>query len=101
MSDQPSRSPELTVEEFVNLAFAKLRAPGREGLHTRFSGFNAAFRSYFPDLDPVAEVKRLAKDRKIKFRLTRGGAVIYPPDTDVEILDPQSVGGETLRKMGL
>ncbi len=96
MPDQEKGS--LTPEEFVLRAIETLRDPARsKGIHTVFSGFNQAFREYFPDSDPVEATGRLAKEGKIAIRFVKGGALIYkageaPPSTNAR---------ETLKKMGL
>ena len=66
----------LTVEEFVLLALKKLKKPDYDGIHTVYSGFNEGFREYFPDLDPVKEIKLLSEQGKIWMRPSRGGEVI-------------------------
>ncbi len=88
----------LTPEQFVAIALEKLRNPEHKGIHSVYSGFNEAFREYFPGLDPVETVKQLAEQGKIKVRPTRGGAVIYPAETDVT---SPTDGKRTLEKMGL
>lgn len=88
----------LTTEEFTLLAIEKLKVPDRKGIHTVFSGFNQAFREYFPGLDPIAEVKKLVEAGKIGFRFAKGGAMIYPPGEGVPA--PAS-GKEALKKMGV
>jgi hypothetical protein len=37
----------LRPEEFVKLAIAKLRLENYKGIHSIYSGFNEAFKSYF------------------------------------------------------
>lgn len=90
-------SKQLTPEEFVFLALEKLKKPEHKGIHAVYSGFNEAFREYFPQLDPVKTMKELAANGKIKIRPTRGGAVIYPAGEEVTSTDAE----QTLKKMGL
>ncbi len=78
-------------------AIETLRNPEKStGIHTVFSGFNEAFRQYFPGQDPVAVTSQLAQDGKIVIRYVRGGAMIYKPEEA-----PQGGSGDALRKMGL
>lgn len=92
------QSKRLSVEDFTILAIEKLRKPGKKGLHTVWSGFNEGFRQYFPDLDPVAETKRLAEERKIGMHLARGGAIIYLPG---EAPSQNASANDVLKKMGV
>jgi len=88
----------LTPEQFIMLAIEKLAPPGRETIHTVFSGFNEAFREYFKDegFDPVVEVNNLFKVGKVSFRLAKGGAIIAKPG----VIQPQNSGADALKKMG-
>ncbi len=88
----------LSHEAFFLRAIETLKPEGREGVHTVFSGFNEAFRDYFPGDDPVVVMKSLAEAGKIKLRTARGGAVIYPPD--FELPNPKSAK-DVLGKMGV
>ena len=88
----------LTPEEFTLLAIEKLVDPGKSTIHTVYSGFNNAFREYFPGKDPIEEVKKLVDNGKVSFRLCRGGALIAKPG----VISPnQSSPDKTLNKMGL
>jgi hypothetical protein len=91
------QSQKLTVEEFVLTAIEKLADPGRQTVHTVYSGFNDAFRDYFGK-DPIVEVKTLVEQGKISFRFCRGGALIAKPGV---IGDRGSESKDTLKKMGL
>jgi len=86
------------VEEFILTAIEKLRTPNYKGIHTVYSGFNEAFREYFPDLDPVKETERLSREGKIEIRPAKGGVMIYKPGEAPPI---RSRGKDALRKMGL
>jgi len=66
----------LTVEEFTKKAIVALRVGNYKGIHTRFSGFNAAFRKYYGS-DPVAAVADLQSRGIIEGHLEKGGAMIY------------------------
>ena len=92
---------QATHMEFVQKAFDTLRGKGKDGvqfkgLHTVYSGFNAAFREYFPDDDPQVVTKALHDQGLIVVRPTRGGGMIYMPDSA-----PASSGATALGKMGL
>lgn len=76
MSDLPSLG-DLTPEEFVLKAIERLRVPPYKGIHAVFSGFNDAFREYFPLLDPVDVTNQLANEGKIVIRPARGGVILY------------------------
>ena len=66
----------LSQEQFVAQAITNLRKNGYKGIHTRFSGFNEAFRNYFGS-DPVVATKRLAEKGVIVLRPCKGGVMIY------------------------
>jgi len=88
----------LTPEQFVVRAIETLRDPTRsKGIHAVFSGFNRAFREYFPGLDPVEVTTQLAEGGKISIRIVRGGAMIYKAGEAPEDRDPR----EIFRKMGI
>ena len=68
----------LTEEEFVLQAIKKLRKDPFRGIHSVYSGFNAAFRRYF-GTNPVEVTSRLAAEGKIEKRLFKGGAMLFFP----------------------
>ena len=89
--------PQLSVEQFVDLAVTKLRNGNYKGIHAVYSGFNAAFRKYFPELDPVVEVQKLVDEGKYVTRPVKGGVTIYRAgDVETPIDDKKA-----LEKMGL
>lgn len=96
MKKKEEDKQQITPEQFVLLALKRLKRPEYKGIHTVYSGLNAAFREYFPQLDPVEIVKQLAKDGKIRIRPARGGAIIYPAGEETVTSAKQ-----TLEKMGL
>lgn len=58
------------------------------GIHTVYSGFNAAFRAYFgKDADPVAATTALAESGVIEMQFVKGGAMIYCPGDAPERTD--------------
>lgn len=70
-----SSSP--TVEEFVYLGIETLPWSVYMGaIHTVYSGFNKAFRAYFPNLDPIAETKKMIEAGKLFMRPIHGGVLI-------------------------
>ncbi|MHA1632839.1 MAG: hypothetical protein ACTSXC_08560 [Candidatus Freyarchaeota archaeon] len=87
---------ELTPEEFVIRAIERLRKPPFKGIHSVYSGFNEAFREYFPTLDPVEFTNQLAKEGKITIRPARGGVILYKPDEVPARLGP---GKDILKKI--
>lgn len=70
-------SAEMSPEQFTLKAIVRLRKPQYKGIHTVYSGFNAAFREYYPLLDPVDFTNQLAKDGKIIIRPIKGGVKLY------------------------
>ena len=88
----------LTEEQFTLLAIKKKKKNEGTTIHTVFSGFNDAFRDYFPGVNPVEAVKKLVADGKVAFRLSRGGAIIGKPGS---IQASSTSSKETLGKMGL
>jgi hypothetical protein len=93
----PVHDKRLSVEEFVLRAIEKLASPGKDTIHTVYTGFNDGFRKYFPGQDPIEEVKKLVGQNKISFRFCRGGALIGKPGS---IARPDG-SKAALEKMGL
>ncbi|MFZ6016741.1 MAG: hypothetical protein ACOYU0_03840 [Nitrospirota bacterium] len=91
-------SEKLSHEEFIRKAIISLRKEGYRGIHTVYSGFNAAFKKYFDGENPVEVTNRLAKEGKIVIRLVKGGVMLYLPE-EAPVL--RSLGDEALKKMGL
>ena len=87
----------LSQDEFVALAIQKLRSGTYKGVHSVFSGFNEAFKIYFPGENPVEVTNRMAEGGRIVVRPTKGGVVLYLPE-DAPL---RSRGEEALKKMGL
>lgn len=86
MEKIPSKG-NLSPEEFVFKAIERLRTPPYKGIHSVYSGFNGAFREYFPLLDPVDFTNQMAKEGKIIIRPVRGGVILYKAD---------EIGGTTM-----
>lgn len=76
MSKTPSLG-DVSPEEFVFKAIERLRVPPYKGIHSVYSGFNGAFREYYPLLDPVDFSNQMAKEGKTIIRPTKGGVIIY------------------------
>lgn len=84
-------------EEFVKLAIGRLRLENYKGIHSVYSGFNDAFKSYFDGANPVDATGELARLGKIVLRPVKGGVMIYLPGEGPEM----SRGDMALKKMGL
>ena len=91
-------SERLSHEEFINKAIVSLRKEGYKGIHTVYSGFNTAFKKYFPGENPVDVTNALAKENKLVIRPVRGGVMLYLPEDAPQTKD---IGDEALKKMGL
>lgn len=87
----------LGHEEFVKLAIAKLRLENYKGIHSIYSGFNEAFKSYFDGANPIEATDELAKLGKIGLRPVKGGVMLYLPGEGPEM----NRGDMALKKMGL
>ena len=88
----------LSIEAFVFRAIEKLARPGCKGIHAVYSGFNSAFRDYFPGSDPRSEVAKLVADKKVEVRPVKGGVMIYRAG-EGPVSNPS--GEEALKKMGV
>lgn len=86
----------LSHKEFVLLAIDKLKKGEYKAIHTVYSGFNSAFKAYFPNDNPVDVTKQLAKDGIIAIIPTKGGARIMANDGSIT-----SSTDVVLKKMGL
>jgi hypothetical protein len=87
----------LSHEEFVRLAIAKLRLDNYKGIHSVYSGFNEAFKTYFEGVNPIEVTGELARQGKINLRPVKGGVMLYMPEDGPQI----SRGDMALVKMGL
>ena len=75
----------LTKDQFVLAAIDNLpgtRKDGQKyrGIHTVFSGFNAAYREYFEGSDPVEHTKSMQEDGSIVSLPSKKGAMLYRPE---------------------
>jgi hypothetical protein len=87
----------LSQEEFVRLAIARLRLENYKGIHSVYSGFNDAFKTYFDDANPIDATGELSKLGKIVLRPVKGGVMLYLAGEGPEM----SRGDMALKKMGL
>jgi hypothetical protein len=87
----------LSPEDFVKLAIGRLRLENYKGIHSVYSGFNDAFKSYFDGANPIDATDELARQGKIGLRPVKGGVMLYLPGDGPEM----SRGDMALKKMGL
>lgn len=88
----------MTHMEFIERAIKTLRKGNYKGIHTVYSGFDAAFRKVFPGDNPVEVTRKLEAEGKIVVKPVRGGAMLYlPEDAPVK----KDTADEVLKKMGL
>ena len=66
----------LAPEEFVERAVTRLRNGKSKGIHSVFSGFNAAVKEYY-GVDPVEFTQKLEKEGVIVMRPAKKGMMIY------------------------
>ncbi len=95
MADQ-DQGEKLTQAEFVKKAIVRLRKDPYKGIHSVYSGFNEAFRTYFND-DPIKWTNQLSAEGIVEIRPARGGIMLYLPGE----APARSTGKEVLKKMGL
>lgn len=89
---------QLSKEEFIKKAIVSLRKDGYKGIHTVYSGFNEAFKKYFPGEDPVQATNKLASEGKIVIRPVKGGVMLYLPE---DTPSKAQTADDALKKMGL
>jgi len=87
----------MSPEEFVKLAIGRLRLENYKGIHSVYSGFNDAFKSYYDGANPIDATGELGRLGKIVLRPVKGGVMIYLPGEGPEM----SRGDMALKKMGL
>jgi hypothetical protein len=87
----------LDPEEFVKLAIARLRLENYKGIHSVYSGFNDAFKSYYDGANPIDATGEMARLGKIVLRPVKGGVMLYLPGDGPEM----NRGDMALKKMGL
>ncbi len=87
----------LSPEEFVTLAIDRLRLENYKGIHSVYSGFNDAFKTYFDGANPIEATGELARLGRIVLRPVKGGVMLYHPGDGPEM----NRGDMALKKMGL
>jgi len=85
---------DLNTEEFILNAIESLRKPPYKGIHCVWSGFNRAFRQYFPNIDPVDATNELVEKGIIEIKPTKGGGLIYKKGEG-----PSAQASDVLRKI--
>ena len=71
-----SKVAKLSPEEFVRRAVLRLRNGKSKGIHSVFSGFNAAVQEYY-NVDPVEFTQELERKGVIVMRPAKKGMMIY------------------------
>ena len=88
----------LSHEEFIKKAIVTLRKGNYKGIHTVYSGFNQAFKDYYPGENPIDATTAQEKEGKIVIRPVRGGVMLYLPE-EAPAQTPDAK--DALKKMGL
>lgn len=88
----------ISHEEFIRRAIVSLRKEGYKGIHTVYSGFNEAFKKYYPGEDPIKVTNALAGEGKVIIRPVKGGVMLYLPE---ESTTKSQTADDVLKKMGL
>jgi len=83
----------LSEAEFTKRTIKELRELPQKGIHSKYSGFDAAFRQYF-NRDPEKAIDRLAERAKIETREEADGFMLYLPEEA-----PDESPNETLDKI--
>lgn len=105
--DNVSFKETLSVKEFTLKAINALKEKStNKGIHAVYSGFNAAFREYFPGLNPVEEVNKLEKEGVVHVVPCKGGVFINPgpkskQNGQKKSLSKDELKHQALEKMGL
>ncbi len=94
---EENQGEKLTQADFVKKAIVTLRKEPYKGIHTIYSGFNDAFRSYFNE-DPIKWTTQLGAEGVIVIRPVKGGVMIYLPE---DAPAGRTSGKDVLKKMGL
>jgi hypothetical protein len=67
----------LTHQEFFLRAIKALRTPGYDGIHAVISGFNRAFREYYPQDDVIEIGAQLAAKGIVRIVPCKRGVMIF------------------------
>ena len=71
----------METKEFARRAIVRCRKEGFKGLHTVYSGFNAAWREYYgKENDPIVGVNKLVMEGYLMGNPSKGGFTIYLPE---------------------
>jgi hypothetical protein len=89
----PMKDKKISKEEFILKAIKALRKDPYKGIHSVYSGFNAAYAEYFKE-DPKEATKQLASKGSIVLIPRKGGVMLYLPEDA-----PVSTTGKTLAKI--
>ncbi len=81
--------PKMTHSEFVLKAIIAGARSQSKGIHVVYSGFNAAFKSYF-DEEARPATAQLEKDGVIAMHGCRGGAMMYKAGEEPERKDDKA-----------
>ena len=81
----------LSHEEFILRAIRNLRKPPYKGIHTVYSGFNQAFRDYFPGDNPITAVLQLKDQGIVATKPVKGGVMLYLVEDAPNIEKPADV----------
>ena len=69
----------MTPEDFVLQEIVARKKADKHAIHVVFSGLNKDIRARFPDVDPTALVKEMARKGMIGTRVAKRGAIVYLP----------------------
>lgn len=78
--------PKLSIQDFVLKAIEAGRTEKSKGIHVVYSGFNAAYKSYF-GTDSRAATAKLETAGVIAVRGCRGGVMLYKAGEEPERRD--------------
>lgn len=74
-------------EEFVITAIKKLRDTKRSnGIHTRYTGFNLAFKEYFGE-ESRATTDKMSAEGRLDIKPSKGGVMLYMPGEGPAVTD--------------
>jgi len=79
-------SGKLSHKQFTYKAIRVLRKEGYKGIHSVFSGFNAAFKEYFAT-DPIVTTTALQKAGDLVVVPAKKGVMLYIPGDAPERVD--------------
>ncbi len=71
------------------------------GVHSKFSGYNEAFRLYYDGADPVKATTKMAEAGDLVVQFRRGGVMLYLPGEEPKSGGSNGKGAKALAAMGL